>query len=91
MSYCQNYRMTITVWCGDDNTVLKAVDAVLDKLIGVTTKLESTGFLTESAQTVHITIDPGGLDQEQNRANQHQIGVVQRVWNVLLNQQRQSA
>ena len=83
--------MTITVWCGDDNTVLKAVDGALDKLIGVTTKLESTGFLTESAQTVHITIDPGGLDQEDNRANQHQVGVVQRVWSVLLNQQRQSA
>ena len=88
LNYCQNYRMVITVWCGDDNTVLAKVDAALDKLIGVTTKLESTGFLTESSQTVHITIDPGGLDQDESRANQQQVGVIQRVWNVLLNQTR---
>ena len=88
LNYCQNYRMAITVWCGDDNTVLKAVDAALDALIGITTKLETTGFLTESAKTVHITISPGGLDQEESRANQQQVGIVQRVWNVLLNQTR---
>lgn len=88
LSYGQNYRIEVKVWCGDDNKVLRAVDAALEALLPFSTKLEDTGFLTESSKTVHITEHPDGLSQEENRDNQQLVGVVGRAWRALLNQTR---
>lgn len=90
LSYCQNYLLEVTVWCGDDNIALKGVDAALDALIPFSTKFENTGYLTESSKTTHVVTVPGGVDQEESRANQQLVGVVKRTWRVLLNQTRTS-
>jgi hypothetical protein len=91
LSYVQAYGIQITVWCGDNNEVLLAVDAALDALLGFATKLETTGFLTQGASTIQIETVPGGLDQEDIPDNQHQIGIVQRAWRATLNEVRQGA
>ncbi len=90
LSYVQRYAVECTVWCGDDNTQLKTIDQALNNLINVSTKLETLGFLTESSQTVHIELDPAGLDQEEQRANQQNVGVVRHSWLITLNQTRTS-
>jgi len=90
LSYCHHYRLEVKVWCGDDNKVLRAVDAALEALIPFTTKLEDTGFLTESSVTVHIIEHPDGLNQEDTRSDQQLVGVVGRAWRLLLNQTRSS-
>lgn len=90
LSFCQNYLVEIKVWCGADNTVLKTIDAALEALVPYSTKLEKTGFLTENAKTVHAIECPAGLDQEEERSAQQNVGVVRRTWRVLLNQTRTS-
>lgn len=88
LSYGQNYKIEVKVWCGDNNTVLLAVDTALEALLPFSTKFEDTGFLTENSKTVHITEHPDGLSQEENRDNQQLVGIVGRAWRALLNQTR---
>lgn len=103
LSYRQNYGIEIMVWCGSDNTVLRAVDAACESLLPFTTKFESAAagaFLTENSQTVHITtvsmslgarLASAGPGQEESRANQQNIGTVSRRWRVTLNETRAAA
>ena len=91
LSYWQAYRVELKVWCGADNTVLKSVDSALESLLPFSTKLETTGFLTENARTIDVQTMPAGIDQEESRASQQNIGLVIRRWRVALNETRSAA
>jgi hypothetical protein len=91
LSYLQRYLIRVKVWCGDSNPVLSAIDAALDKLLTVATKFEAAAagaFLTENAATIHVEFQPAGIEQEEIRAMQRQIGVVEKLWRVTLNETR---
>ncbi len=103
LSYIQAYGLDIMVWCGDDNTVLRDIDAALDALLPFSTKFESVAagaFLTQNSVTIQVEtvsmasgarIASAGPGQEESRAQQKNIGTVSRRWKVLLNETRSAA
>ena len=103
LSYVQAYGVELTVWGGADNTVLKAIDAACDSLLPFSTKFESSAagaFLTEGATTIQVEtvsmasgarVASAGPDQEESRANQQNVGTVNRRWRVALNETRSAA
>jgi hypothetical protein len=90
LSYVQRYLIECSVWCGDDNTVMVSVDGFLDDFLPITTKLETTGFLTDSANTIDIVMVPFGLDQEETRSTLENVGVIRRAWRASLNETREA-
>ena len=92
LHYGQRYLLECSVWCGADNTVLRAVDAALETILKITTKFEalSTNYLTEGALTLDIQPVPNGLDQEQSRSTLQNVGIVRRAWRVTLKETRGS-
>lgn len=103
LSYIQAYGIDLTVWCGSDNTVLKAVDAACDALLAFSTKFESAAagsFLTEGSTTIQVEtvsmasgakLASAGPGQEETRANQQNVGTISRRWKVTLNETRSAA